>query len=1268
MKFKHQNLFVISLLSLGLVLPSLGNTFSSKEEKNVETGPVLISEKYEKGPVFYPASYSTSFTDEPRYNSYQKELTYNYLNMGNVSDNYRGDSVKVAVIDSGINYTHEDFQRSGQTVVKGNSRSIEYTTVDDTPGWYYFNFSQSPTHLNDTLFHGTAVASVIASVLNGVGGAGLAPNVELYVYKVTNTNNAYEWTAINNALQYCINEGIDVINMSFQAYVNSVSYGGSTQAGSGNGVKTVLSSKLNACHNAGITLVAAAGNYNTTEPSYPAHNNHVISVGSLDRKSSNTKAGFSNYGADNIDLVAPGYVNVATKGGNSAYIETQGTSFSAPIVTAAIALYKQKYPDATPDDIKVALLASCDEIAGASSWAGAGRLNVANFLDATPYDETGVSLDKSTATIDIGALTKTVQLNATVQDGEFYPNVTWSSSNTSVATVSSSGLVTGKTVGTATITARTTHNYTATCTVTVTQTEILPTSIIYSGPTEICLAVGDTYPISCEVLPANTTNKAVGFDLECEPAGTISIDSNGLITAVKEGYACFQIYSLADPELYCPSTIEVFVENGSSQSIAPRNGTYSLLTDVSKLVPGVRVIFTSGKGSGSAMNKEQASNNRTGVSVTFDSSNIIVSDTKNTSVGTFIVETGKVAGSIAFKDENYSSGSGGYLYAASSSDNYLRTQTTLNNNGSFIVSLNSSQQATITGQGNNSRKIIRWNSSSSIFSCYASGQNPPYIYYQETPIYPTTTVISGETTATTGDTVPLSISYQPSTATVKETTWSSSNTTLATVNASGVVTTKAAGTVTITATSKSGASTTITSTHTITISDISVTGVSLNESTMSLTDGSSATLIATVLPDNATNKNVTWSTSNASVATVTNGVVTATGAGDVTITVTTVDGSFTDYCLITVSERPSLESIEVTGYATSVPYMNEYDAGSYTCIAHFVNGYSEEVEATITQNIDTSVLGPQILEFSYTEKEITKTFEGSVKVTNVGAESNVGVDVPEKEEKATVTASFTNKDWGTSGNTWTGGISGGGYDNSKGVQITKAATGAGATSKSTYTNVSKISVVYSTSSGGVGSFAVKVGTNAAQSFTVSKSQTNQTKNFTVSPYQSGTVNLTVTCSSSSIYIKSITIETVAIVPGETFPASPEDQAIAWAKYFREVTYPYCLATEGGAMEGDVWNDLKAEYEAMTDDSKDAFFESSDADVVDARARYAILIANYSNLTNFILDSNDNKLVNKNNNPIIGFISESTNWLVIILSISVVGVVGTFLLIRRRKHD
>ncbi|MCF0167320.1 MAG: Ig-like domain-containing protein [Bacteroidales bacterium] len=139
--------------------------------------------------------------------------------------------------------------------------------------------------------------------------------------------------------------------------------------------------------------------------------------------------------------------------------------------------------------------------------------------------------------------------------------------------------------------------------------------------------------------------------------------------------------------------------------------------------------------------------------------------------------------------------------------------------------------------------------------------------------------------------------------------WTSSDTGIAAVSQSGVVTPLKAGTATVTATAgeKSG-----TCKVTVKARIINVTGVTLNKTEMALTVGDEETLEATVAPENATNKNVRWKSSDADVATVDNvGKVTAVMPGEATITVTTEDGCKTASCQVTVSKnvKSALRSI-----------------------------------------------------------------------------------------------------------------------------------------------------------------------------------------------------------------------------------------------------------------------------------------------------------------------------------------------------------------------
>ena len=154
---------------------------------------------------------------------------------------------------------------------------------------------------------------------------------------------------------------------------------------------------------------------------------------------------------------------------------------------------------------------------------------------------------------------------------------------------------------------------------------------------------------------------------------------------------------------------------------------------------------------------------------------------------------------------------------------------------------------------------------------------------------------------TEGDELTLTATINPNNATNKNVSWKSSNTSVATVS-NGKVTAVKAGSAIITVTTEDG-SKTATCEVTVNAKVYPVTGVTLDKASHEMTEGDEFTLIATVNPSNATNKNVSWKSSNTSVAIVSNGKVTAVKAGSATITVTTEDGSKTATCEVTVNAK-----------------------------------------------------------------------------------------------------------------------------------------------------------------------------------------------------------------------------------------------------------------------------------------------------------------------------------------------------------------------------
>jgi len=183
---------------------------------------------------------------------------------------------------------------------------------------------------------------------------------------------------------------------------------------------------------------------------------------------------------------------------------------------------------------------------------------------------------------------------------------------------------------------------------------------------------------------------------------------------------------------------------------------------------------------------------------------------------------------------------------------------------------------------------------------------------------------------TVGGTLALTATVSPSDASNKAVTWRSSDRTVATVSSSGVVTAKAAGTCTITATTSDGGKT-ATCAVTVASSTVSVTGVSVGVTELSLAKGTSGSVSCTVSPSNATNKSVTWSSSDTSVATVSSsGLITAKAAGTCTVTVKTVDGNKTATVNVTVTETTHRVTVKVGAYDSFKVYSPSSLAGTYT--------------------------------------------------------------------------------------------------------------------------------------------------------------------------------------------------------------------------------------------------------------------------------------------------------------------------------------------------
>ena len=153
---------------------------------------------------------------------------------------------------------------------------------------------------------------------------------------------------------------------------------------------------------------------------------------------------------------------------------------------------------------------------------------------------------------------------------------------------------------------------------------------------------------------------------------------------------------------------------------------YQLVTSANELVAGgsYLIVNTTSK---KALGKTQNTNNRAAVTVTIENN-----DTRINTLPSTVCELtlGGTAGAWTFFDAGWGS-SGGYLYAASSSGNYLRTQATNDANGKWKITIGTNGEATLKAQGNNTHNLLKYNSSSTLFSCYASGQQVVYLFVKK---------------------------------------------------------------------------------------------------------------------------------------------------------------------------------------------------------------------------------------------------------------------------------------------------------------------------------------------------------------------------------------------------------------------------------------------------------------------------------------------------------------------------------------------------------
>jgi len=240
------------------------------------------------------------------------------------NNGYTGQETIVAVLDTGVDYNHQDLKNniwSNTKELAGNGIDDDGNGyIDDVHGW---NFVDNNKNVLDNNGHGTHVSGIIAAENNGIGVTGIAYNSKIMPVKVLDANGSGSYTNIAKGIYYAVDNGANVINLSL----------------GGNSSNDTLKSAIEYASSKNVIVVMAAGNNGDSLPSYPARYayNSGIAVGAVDKN--NNLADFSNRsGSQEITYVTAPGVDVYSTIPNDQYATYNGTSMAAPHIAGVVAL------------------------------------------------------------------------------------------------------------------------------------------------------------------------------------------------------------------------------------------------------------------------------------------------------------------------------------------------------------------------------------------------------------------------------------------------------------------------------------------------------------------------------------------------------------------------------------------------------------------------------------------------------------------------------------------------------------------------------------------------------------------------------------------------------------------------------------------------------------------------------------------------------------------------------------------------------------------
>jgi len=276
-------------------------------------------------------------------------------------------NVVVAIIDTGVDLTHADLYQNIWTnpgEVDGNGIDDDHDGyADDVHGWDFGDNDNDPdpdpmidpSYGIDEGWHGTFVAGLAAGVgNNGIGISGVAMNCKIMPLKISDSYGNLLLSSAVSAIAYAAAHHVAALNMSFGTTDPTAQY--------------IFQPAVTAATAAGVVCVASAGNSGTDTPQYPAACDSVIAVASTN--DANVRSSWSNWGWY-VDMAAPGegmWSTIARNyqyddyslaafeqwwgfDGMHAYMENDGTSFAAPLVTGAVGLMRSQFPTLTAKQV-----------------------------------------------------------------------------------------------------------------------------------------------------------------------------------------------------------------------------------------------------------------------------------------------------------------------------------------------------------------------------------------------------------------------------------------------------------------------------------------------------------------------------------------------------------------------------------------------------------------------------------------------------------------------------------------------------------------------------------------------------------------------------------------------------------------------------------------------------------------------------------------------------------------------------------------------------